>query len=61
MTMEKAYIIIAYNGTEIIDKTPEVEERLASMQYLEERRKRQRRHKRHKWTFRKLAAAYGLL
>lgn len=41
----KAYIIIAYNGTEIIDSTPEAEIRIAAMNDLEERIKREHKRK----------------
>lgn len=41
----KAYIIIAYDGTEIIDGTPEAEIRIAAMNDLEERIKRERKRK----------------
>ncbi len=39
--MEKAYIIIAYDGTEVIDATPQAEIRLANMEYMLERKARQ--------------------
>lgn len=39
----KTYIIIAHNGQEIIDTTPEAKERIAAMEYMEERRIRERR------------------
>ncbi len=41
--MSKYYIIIAHNGTEIIDDTPEAENRIASMDYQEERAERERK------------------
>ena len=37
----KAYIIIAHNGTEVIDNTYEAEFRIATMDYMEERHKRE--------------------
>ena len=43
--MSKYYIIIAHNGTEVIDNTAEAEERIASMDYLESRHKRECRNK----------------
>ena len=39
--MSKYYIIIAYNGTEVIDASPEAEDRIATMDYLESRHKRE--------------------
>lgn len=47
--MSKYYIIIAHDGTEVIDTTPEAEERIATMDYLEGRhkRERERRNNRH--------------
>lgn len=33
--------IRAYNGVDVIDSTPEIEERLSVMEYLEERQRRQ--------------------
>lgn len=43
--MMKTYIIIAYDGTEIIDSTPEAEIRIAAMDDLEEDIKREQRRK----------------
>lgn len=43
--MSKYYIIIAHNGTEVIDASPEVEERIAAMDYMEKRQKRECRHR----------------
>ena len=43
--MSKYYIIIAHNGTEVIDNTAEAEERIASMDYLEGRHERECRNK----------------
>ena len=37
----KTYIIIAYDGTEVIDGTPEAEIRIAAMDELEEKAKRE--------------------
>lgn len=47
--MSKYYIIIAYDGTEVIDATSDVEERIATMDYMERRHKREseRRNNRH--------------
>lgn len=47
--MSKYYIIIAHDGTEVIDATLEAEERIATMDYLEGRYKREceRRNNRH--------------
>lgn len=57
--MEKAYIIIAYDGTEVIDATPQAEIRLANMEYMLERKARQ--EKRAKKSIKKrLAAICGL-
>ena len=39
-------VIIAYDGTEIIDSTPEALERIDSMRYADERRAREARRKR---------------
>lgn len=33
--MSKYYIIIAHDGTEVIDNTTEAEDRIAAMDYLE--------------------------
>lgn len=38
--MSKYYIIIAHDGTEVIDNTTEAEDRIAAMDYLESRYKR---------------------
>ncbi len=38
--MSKCYIIIAHDGTEVIDNTVEAEEHIATMDYLESRYKR---------------------
>lgn len=43
--MSKYYIIIAHNGTEVIDNTVEAEDRIATMDYLEGRYKRERRRR----------------
>jgi len=47
--MVKYYIIIAHDGTEVIDTTPEAEERINTMDYLESRYKREyeRKNNRH--------------
>lgn len=47
--MSKYYIIIAHDGTEVIDATLEAEDRIATMDYLEGRYRRscERRNKRH--------------
>ncbi|MDE6619173.1 MAG: hypothetical protein K2K74_01535 [Lachnospiraceae bacterium] len=47
--MTKYYIIIAHDGTEVIDATVEAEERIATMDYLESRYKREceRKNNRH--------------
>lgn len=47
--MSKYYIIIAHDGTEVIDTTLEAEERIATMDYMERRHKREgeRRTNRH--------------
>ena len=37
--MQKTYVIPAYNGMEIIDSTPEAEQRLSAMDYIEERQR----------------------
>lgn len=39
--MSKYYIIIAHDGTEVIDTTLEAEERIATMDYMEKRYKRE--------------------
>lgn len=59
--MERAYIIIAYDGTEVIDKTLEVENRIADMNYLEEKRNRQKRWKQSRSVVGKFVARCGLL
>ena len=43
--MSKYYIIIAHDGTEVIDTTLEAEERIATMDYMEKRHKRECEHK----------------
>lgn len=43
--MSKYYIIIAHDGTEVIDGTPEAGNRIAAMDYLESRYRRDREHK----------------
>ena len=48
--MSKAYIIVTYNDVEVIDTTPEAEDRIASMEYAEERFKRELKRTRHKGT-----------
>lgn len=47
--MSKYYIIIAHDGTEVIDNTVEAEDRIATMDYLESRYKRgcERKNNRH--------------
>ena len=40
--MSKYYIIIAHDGTEVIDTTLEAEERIATMDYMEKRYKNTR-------------------
>lgn len=65
--MQKIFIIIAHTGQEIIDSTPEAKNRIAAMDYLEERRKREYRwmveekRKLAKNPLRKLAAFCGLV
>lgn len=49
--MLKYYIIIAHNGTEIIDMTAEAEDRIANMDYLEERYERECGNKNKQWKF----------
>ena len=43
--MQKAYIIIASNGAEVIDSRPEAEIFISNMEYLEERYKRNRKRR----------------
>lgn len=43
--MSKYYIIIAHDGTEVIDNTAQAEDRIAAMDYMEGRYKRERRHR----------------
>lgn len=43
--MSKYYIIIAHDGTEVIDNTTEAEDRIAAMDYLESRYKRECRRR----------------
>jgi len=47
--MSKYYIIIAHDGTEVIYTTLEAEERIATMDYMEKRYKRdcERKNNRH--------------
>lgn len=42
----KAYIIMAYDGTEVIDSSPEAEIRIAAMDNLDERAERELRRAR---------------
>lgn len=49
-------IIIAYNGTEVIDATPESLERAEQIRYTYERKEREKRFKRNRNMFQKLAA-----
>lgn len=41
--MSKYYIIIAHDGTEVIDNTVQAEDRIAAMDYMEGRNKRELR------------------
>ena len=43
--MSKYYIIIAHDGTEVIDSSPEAEDRIATMDYLEGRYRRECKRK----------------
>ena len=43
--MSKYYIIIAHKGTEVIDNTVQAEDRIATMDYMEGRYKRERRRR----------------
>lgn len=43
--MSKYYIIIAHDGTEVIDNTAQAEDRIATMDYMEGRYKRERRRR----------------
>lgn len=43
--MSKYYVIIAHDGTEVIDNTAEAEDRIAAMDYLEGRYKRECRRR----------------
>lgn len=54
-------IIIAYNGTEVIDTTPESLERAEQIRYTYERKEREKRFKRNRSALRKLAAMCGIL
>ena len=62
--MSKAYIIIASNGVEVIDSTPEAEIRLANMDYVEARyieKKIKKQRKLAKNPLRKLASVCGII
>lgn len=65
--MSKYYIIIAHNGTEVIDSTPEAEDRIATMDYMEDRYRRDcERRNNHYGRFAKnplyrLACLYGIV
>lgn len=59
--MSKYYIIIAHDGTEIIDNTPEAENRIASMDYYEERTERERRRNNRRNPIYKAACFCGLV
>jgi len=39
----KTYLIITCDGIEVVDSTPEAENRIVAMDYLEERRKREQK------------------
>lgn len=53
--MQKGYYIIAHNGVEIIDNTPEAEIRLSEMDYIEERiKKEQKMRAKQKYKFKNL-------
>ena len=64
--MKELHIIIAYDGTETTDCTPEAEIRIAAMNDLEERIEREHKRKKEqvrrlaKNPLRKLACACGL-
>lgn len=63
----KEYIIIASNGAEVIDGTPEAADRIAAMEYLEKknrrsyRKKAEHRKKMQKNPFWKLACFCGFV
>ena len=59
--MEKWNIIIAYDGTVVIDKTVEAEDRIADMEYIEAREVRQRRWKHRKSILGRFAAVHRLI
>lgn len=59
--MNKAIYYITTDGVEVIDNTPEAEIRLSSMEYVEERRKRERKHKQRKNPLWKLACFCGIV
>lgn len=63
----KAYIIIAHTGQEIIDTTPEAQERIDAMKYHEERMRRKRKRivkekrKRERNPLTRVACLFGLM
>ena len=58
--MEKWNIIIAYDGTVVIDKTVEAEDRIADMEYIEAREVRRRRWKHRKSILGRFATVHRL-
>lgn len=56
----KTYIILSHSGIEVIDNTPEAENRIAIMEYFEERYKREHRRRKRNLLY-KLACVCGIL
>lgn len=55
----KTYIIKSYSGVDVLDSTAYAEERLSSMDYIEERYKRDQKRKNKKLLY-KLACMCGI-
>lgn len=59
--MCKSIYYVTPDGVEVIDNTPQAEERLSSLDYMEERIKRERRRERKKKPLWKLASMCGIM
>lgn len=59
--MNKAIFYITPEGVEVIDNTPEAEIRLSSMEYMEERHRRNRNKKSRKNPLWKVAGLCGIV
>lgn len=59
--MSKSIYYMTTDGIEVIDNTPQAESRLSSLDYLEERIRRERKRERNKKPLWKLASMCGIL